>query len=171
MLLPVALLVTLALAVATAGLGGLGSLSQLVSGPQLDSAYLGSGEPAGSARRADAGPTLPRIPAAPIAAARAGGRGLTSTTAPAGVTRPAGRPVRGGNRRPTPRSGGGRSSPGSGPVPTPAVRPPVQSGTGDGAVRQLGGALQNTLRPIAGQTVAGTVGRLVDLVAPKGRGL
>jgi len=174
LLVPAGIFIALATVVVGGGLGGLGSLDQLLSGPRLPApAQLTS-----RAGRPISRPALPTIPArgsasALRARARRGRVGLPPAPAhrraprlgverrPAHGERPVGRPA------PGPASGGGSgrpvsaSSPGAGHAPPPSPGPVQQVG------QQAQGAAATLPGPV-GPAASGAIGTVVQLVPPSG---
>jgi len=171
LLVPVGLLVAVLVA-ATVGGSGLGSVGQLIGGPEVPGAI-------GDAPASPDG-ALPTVPA------RRGERGSVDTRA-AVTRRQAAARRRAAERRRSGRDGASRDGqvqvtpqtttpattppppppPASGAPPPPPPPPPAPERN---PVRRIGNAVQDLVRPvpIVGPPVADAVGTVIDLVAPPG---
>jgi hypothetical protein len=170
---PAALLVTLSVLALGGELGGVRSLGQLVVGPALPAAAAAAlvpGQPHPSSAVAAA--ALPRSPG-PATRRTTAVRRVQRTpqqTAPVRGRTPASRspaarqPV---HRAPAPRPIGTPTV----PAPSPAPKPAPHATPKPGVVHQIGGRLQDIVRPVAppvGKQTADVIGTVVDLVAPRG---
>jgi hypothetical protein len=179
LLVPIALLATLAVFSIGNGTGGLSSLGELVVGPRLPEAGAAVAAVLGPKNKGvhrTSGVALPRIPAtlaAPTSHARTAPatRRVSAPTSTTPVSRP-----RTPRTRPTPSPS--RPPPPSRTPQTPQVTttsstpspapPPAQH---SGPVTQLAGQVENVVRPLAGpvgESVANTIGAVTQLVAPTG---
>jgi hypothetical protein len=166
LLVPAVLLVTLMLVALGTGVGGLGSLTQIVNGPALSTA-----PPQRTTTSAVTARSLPRIPAAAPAATTspAGSAVVVPGSAPgvAHVTPGASRGVV--PRQQPPLSAGAPAATAPSRTPTTSTTPSSSTGSnqpaGQTPADQLAGQLSKAVQPV-GQTVAGAVSSLVNLVAP-----
>jgi hypothetical protein len=162
---PVAILVALSLtAIGGSGLGGLGALSQVVSGPRPAGSDLtvddgGSEIGDAVAQLAATGTGVPGA-AAPVPGAGAPGIGGGGGQTPSGtLPEPGGGPGGGGDIDPVPPGGGGGGGGGGTPLP-PEPPAPGQPGVVEGLGETVTGATDGT--PV-GPTVEDAVDGLVEV--------
>jgi hypothetical protein len=160
--IPGAVMLAVATALLGGGLRGLGSLQQLVTGPQVPEARLG-GQALPPHR---SGAHLPSVPAAPASAAQATGTG----TAPSAGAAP------GAGRRPLPvavapprRPSAARPPAATSSAPAAAAQPQQRPARDPGPVRSLGERLAGdvgALPPPAGPAGRDIITTVLDIVAP-----
>lgn len=168
LLIPIGLLGAVVVA-ATLGGSGLGSVGQLVGGPEVP----GGAQQAARTERSDDLPAVPprsRRSPAERRAARAASAPARRTTSGTGT-----RPARRRASTPTVAKKGPTSSR---PAATPPVTtttttttttpPPPTTTTETNPIRRLGGAVQGLVEPlpIVGPVASGAVGTVIDLLAP-----
>jgi hypothetical protein len=169
LLVPAGLLVAVVVAAAVGG-SGLGSVGQLIGGPEVP----GAGAAVPSGERA-----VPQVPRSGLGAPGATARSAAAQSAArraGGQTRPASGRRKGPGARTTTTSRQGTSTTQAPapPVPVTASAPPPPPAAAQPAernpVRRIGKAVEDLVRPLplVGNTVAGAVGTVIDLVAPPG---
>lgn len=164
LLVPVGLLAAVAVA-ATLGGSGLGSVGQLVGGPEVPGAEQRAAAPV----RQDE--ELPAVPARTRRARQSERRTTAARTpAPTTTTRRSTTPRRRTPSRPVATKGPSTSRPTTTPTvtapptPTPAPTTPTETNP----IRQVGGAVQKLVEPlpVVGPVASDAVGTVIDLLAP-----
>ena len=166
LLVPAGLLAAVLVA-ATVGGSGLGSVGQLIGGPEV---------PGVSESAPESANTLPTVPVR--------GADRATTTAPASATQRAAsrrraaqrRQGSGGSSRTTQQATKGPTTTGATPPPAPPATgttpppPPPPPAPERNPVRRIGNAVKDLVRPlpIVGPPVADAVGTVIDLIAPPG---
>jgi hypothetical protein len=176
LLVPVGLLLAVALAASLTGVGGIGSIGQLVAGPGLPPAAVaeaGSGTGAGADDELSAVPPVPSL-------SRATTRRRRGASAPRQVSeRPGRRRSQPQGRRPSARRPGSTRPPSRSPATPPPATTPAPSGPSPseplpgppratGLVRRIGARVDRVVRPIPalGPAAADAVNTVVQLLDP-----
>jgi hypothetical protein len=162
LLVPLGLL-TAVLVAATVGGNGLGSVGQLIGGPEVPGARPGEPQPGER--------SLPPVPARRTGAAGAAGASTRRSSAGGGGETERRGSSNSGSGDTSSRSGGTTQTAPPPPPPPPAQTtppPPPPPAPERNPIRRIGKAVQDLVRPlpIVGPTASDAVGTVIDLVAP-----